>query len=329
MIKNDPLFSIVIPVKNEGALLSRCLDSLMKLDYPKDRFEIIVADGLSSDNTKEVARNYGVKLVDNDKQIVVSGRNRGFKEAAGDIVVFTDADCTFDAQWLRNSIKYFADDKIGGVGGVTFMPIESSSLEKAIDFLFRLAEFFQATAHRKELSSAQEVNDIPGCNAMYRKEALENVMPVDENLLTAEDVWMNFCLRRAGYKLLQAPDVILWHYRRNSLRKFLRQIYRFAIGRLQVGRRNLRLLNIFHIAIGLSLPLLLLIGILFWLPAAAVLFLKIFLAFLMLVVFLSFLKTKSLAVSMNMPLVTVLFIIAWSSGFLKELFFPLKDTKGK
>lgn len=329
MMKNNPLFSIVIPVRNEGVLLTRCLDSLMKLDYPKDRFEIIISDGLSTDNTKELAGNYAVKVVDNNKQIVVSGRNRGFKEAAGDIVVFTDADCTFHTQWLRNSIKYFADDRIGGVGGVTFMPGDSSSFEKAIDFLFCFAEFFQATAHRKGLSVVREVNDIPGCNAMYRKEALEKVMPLDENLLTAEDVWMNFCVRKSGYKLVHAPDVILWHYRRNSIRKFLRQIYRFAIGRLQVGKRNLRLLNIFHIAIGISLPLFLLAGIFFWLSAAGVLFLKISLTIFMLIIFLSLLKTRSLTVSMNMPLVMALFFISWSIGFLKELFFPLENAKEK
>lgn len=309
--------------------MARCLDSLLKLDYPKERFEIIIADGLSTDNTRDIARKYALKLVDNNKQIVVSGRNCGFKEAIGDVIVFTDADCIFQRQWLRNSIKYFADDKIGGVGGLTLAPEDGTPFEKAIDSLFRIAEFFQATSHRKNFISAGEVNDIPGCNAMYRKEAMEKVMPVNENLLTAEDVWMNFCVRKSGYKLLQAPDVILWHYRRNSLKKFLRQIYRFAIGRLQVGRKNAELLNIFHIAVGISLPLFLLILIILWLFGAWALFLKISLILTALIIFLSLLMTRSLAISLNLPLVMALFTTGWSIGFLKELFFPLEDARGK
>lgn len=309
--------------------MARCLDSLIKLDYPKDRFEIIISDGLSTDNTKEVARNYTVKVVDNHKQLVVSGRNRGFKEAAGDIVVFTDADCTFHTQWLRNSIKYFSDDKIGGVGGVTFMPPDSSSFEKAIDFLFRLAEFFQATAHRKGLSQPQEVNDIPGCNAMYRKEALKRVMPVDENLLTAEDAWMNFCIRKSGYKLMQAPDVILWHYRRNSPKRFARQIYRFAIGRLQVGKRCFGLMNIFHIICGLSIPIFLLSAIIFYLSGSIDLFFKSSAIFFITATLLALAQKMAIKVALNVPWVIIIFAFFWSAGFLRELFFPLKDVKGK
>jgi cellulose synthase/poly-beta-1,6-N-acetylglucosamine synthase-like glycosyltransferase len=330
MIKDYPLISVVIPVKNEAALLSRCLESLMKLDYPKEGLEIIIADGLSTDNTKDVASSFGVKVVANDRQIVVSGRNRGFEVARGDIIAFTDADCIFDARWLRNSIKYFTDDDlVGGVGGVTLAPQDSSSFEKAVDFLFHLAEIFQTTAHRRHSNSAKEVNDIPGCNSLYRKSVLSKVMPVDENLLTAEDVWMNLCIKNYGYKFILAPDVILWHYRRSSPKRFLRQIYRFAIGRMQVGRRAPKLFNIFHILAALSLPVLLVAGIFFYFSAALSLFLKIILAFFIVVLFLSWVKTKSPLVALNLPLVVVIFIFAWSIGFLKELFFPLKEAKGK
>jgi cellulose synthase/poly-beta-1,6-N-acetylglucosamine synthase-like glycosyltransferase len=329
VIKENPFFSIVIPVKNEAVLLRHCLESLMKLDYPKDRFEIIVADGLSADDTKEVSRQYGARVVDNKKRIVVSGRNEGYRQAKGDIIAFTDADCTFDAGWLRSSLKYFSDDKVGGVGGVTFMPPDSSSFEKAIDFLFRLAEFFQTTSHRKNLSFVKEVEDIPGCNALYRRQALNAVMPVDEGLLTAEDVWMNFRVRKAGYKLIHAPDVMLWHYRRSSPKRFVRQIYRFAIGRMQVGRNNPALVNIFHLAIACAIPALLSCLAYFYLSGAMILCLKMFIFSLVFVILLFLLKTRSLTISVNMPFVLVLFVLAWSAGFLKELFFPLKDASGR
>lgn len=329
MIKENPFFSIVIPVKNDAVLLRRCLESLMKLDYPKDLCEIIIADGQSSDDTKIVSLQYGARVVDNKKGIVVSGRNEGYKAARGDIIAFTDADCVFGSGWLRNSIKYFSDDKVGGVGGVTFMPPGSSSFEKAIDFLFHLAEFFQTTSHRKSVSFAKEVQDIPGCNAFYLRQALDAVMPVDENLLTAEDVWMNFCVRKAGYKLMHAPDVILWHYRRNSPKRFARQIYRFAIGRLQAGRKSAALVNILHILIGLGIPVFLACLAYFYLTGSITSCFKTFFLFLVFIALLPLPKTKSPSVSANMPFVLIIFIFAWSAGFLKELLLPLKDVNGR
>lgn len=323
-----PLISVVIPVKNEALILKRCLESLKQLTYPKDKLEIIIADGLSKDNTREVALSSGAKVVNNEREIVSSGRNSGFTQAKGELVAFTDADCVFDPGWLKNSVKYFRDPDVGGVGGITLAPKEASDFEKAVDFIFSLAESFKVTSHRRNQIAAEATDDIPGCNAIYRRKALEQVMPVDENLLTAEDVWMNFCLKKAGYKLTFAPDVILWHHRRNSPVKFLRQIRRFAIGRLQVGRRNIKLLKAPHVVLGFSMPVLIVFAY-FCLVFNPLIFLKSVLVFFVFVILACLIKTGSLAVSLNSCLVICLFIYSWSLGFLTELFFPLKDAKGK
>ena len=317
-----PIISVVIPVKNDAGILARCLGSLKEIDYPKESLEIIIADGMSRDTTSQTALDRGAKVVLNEKELVVSGRNRGFEAAKGELIAFTDADCVFDKGWLKSSLKYFADELVGGVGGMALQPEDSSDFEKAVDYIFNLAEFFRSTVHRKNLERVREVSDIPGCNAIYRKVALNKVMPVDESLVTAEDVWMNFCIREAGYKLILAPDVILWHYRRNSPKRFLRQIYRFGIGRAQVGKREQGLLSIFHVIIGFAIPLSLLIVTFFYITGAAGLLFKIMLAVFTLTVLLSFLKSKSLKTAVNFPLAFSIFCLGWSAGFLKELILP-------
>ena len=330
MIKQFPLVSVVIPVKNEAGILKRCLGSLKRMDYPPERLEIIVADGMSGDDSKAVALSCGARVVTNERELVVSGRNRGFESAKGDLVAFTDADCVFDAKWIGNSLKYFDDENVGGVGGLTLPPEDSSSFEKAIDCIFSMAEFFHSTAHRKKTEGVKEAEDIPGCNAIYRREALDKAMPVKEGLLTAEDVWMNFCIRQAGYKLVFAPDVILWHYRRNSPGKFLRQIYRFAIGRAQIGRENRRLLNIFHIMAGFAVPAMIIAGAYFYFMGRMELFIKGMALFIFMIIpLLSFLKTRSPKVAFSASLAMSIFILGWSAGFLREVFFPMKDTKGR
>jgi len=311
-----PFISIIIPVKNEGEILKRCLNSIKNLDYPKEKLEIIVADGNSYDNTKEVAESFGAKVVLNEKEVVVSARNVGFKVAEGDLIAFTDADCTFSKLWLKNSLKYFQDYSIAGVGGPTLLPKEATVFEKAIDYLFQIAELLSATSHRKNVNLSRETEDLPGCNAIYRKDILARVMPVEESFLTAEDVWMNYCIRKLGYKFIYAGDVLVWHHRRSSPKRFLHQIYRFSIGRLQVGKRNSNLLSIWHIIVGSGFPFLVGFFFFFWIT--------FFLLFLF-----SFFKKRTLFFFLNFLVVVFLFLFGWSIGFWQELIFPLKDIKGR
>ncbi len=329
MIPAHPVVSILIPAKNESAVLARCLGSLKKVDYPKDRIEIIVADGLSTDDTKDIALRYGAKVVANDRGTAVSGRNRAFENAAGDIIACTDADCVVDADWIKNGLKYFKDGKTGGVGGVSLLPEASSPFEKAVNLVFRMAETLRSTSHVQSLPLAKEADDISTCNALYLKEALQKVMPVDEDLLTAEDVWMNFCLKNRGYGLVVAPDVVVWHHRRRSPVLFIRQIYRFAIGRMQVARKSQRLINVFHVLAGTSLPFLLLSAVCFYLLNAVPLFLTLIFGFFAVAGLSALISTRSLSVAINAPLVIVLFVLAWSVGFLREFFAPIKDIRGK
>lgn len=320
---------MVIPVKNESGILGRCLESLKGIDYPARRFEIIISDGMSADDTKKTALSYGARVVPNEGELVASGRNRGFEASCGEIVAFTDADCVFDKGWLRNSIKYFNDEAVGGVGGAVLTPEESTDFEKAADCIFNLAEFFNATAHRKNQARLLEASDIPGCSAIYRRKALEAVMPVDEGLLTAEDVWMNFHIRRSGYRLILAPDVILRHYRRSSPGRLLRQAYRFAVGRAQVSKRNPKLLGALHIMTGLAIPVLLAGAASIWITGWIGPSLKMAAGLLIALIALSFLKTRSLRTALDIPLAFVIFTLGWSAGFLRELFFPMKEVKGR
>jgi len=324
-----PLISVVIPVKNEALLLEHCLASLRSLAYPADRFEVIVADAQSRDNTKEVAEKNGARVVENHKQIVVSGRNRGFEHARGELVAFTDADCIFDTQWLTNCLKYFEDGKVAGVGGPTFMPQDSTHFEQAVNFLFALAGMMGVTSHRQAFVEAHETFDIPGCNAIYRRRVLEEVMPVDEGLLTAEDVWMNEQIRARGYKFIMAPDVILWHYRRSSPLKFMRQIYRFAIGRFQVGKRKPGLLKPLHIAAALTIPFLLALELTLRFTAAMWLYPVLAMLFVFDCFFLAFLHTRKWSAAFYFPFVVLIFCCFWSLGALRELFFPLRDPAGR
>jgi cellulose synthase/poly-beta-1,6-N-acetylglucosamine synthase-like glycosyltransferase len=322
MSSTPPLVSIVIPVKNEERILGRCLDAIHALDYPPGCVEVIVADSLSTDAGRRIAEEQGAKVVPNAGQTVVAGRNRGFEVAQGEFVAFTDADCIVRRDWLQAGLDAFRSDAaIAGVGGLTLFPGEASPFQEAVNTLFRLAGFFGSTVHLQSAASTEYVDDIPGCNAMYRRSALAAVMPVDERLLTAEDVWMNRRLRAKGFKLVLAPGMVLWHNRRSRPRSFYRQMYRFAIGRLQVAKRDRTLLRPLHIVAGLSLPVLLAVLVsghwLILLAGYPVGFLT------------ALFKSRSVWAAALFPLVLGIFLVAWSLGFLRELVFPLTKADGK
>jgi succinoglycan biosynthesis protein ExoA len=313
-----PFISIVIPVKNGARRLECCLDSLARQRYPRDRVEVIVADGRSIDATRAVAESRGARVVDNPRELVAAGRNVGFKHVQGQIVAFTDDDCTFPEDWLERAAMHFTDADIAGLGGPTRMPADESSFGRAVSFLFEIGVRAAGSVHAEKVAAKRAVSDLPGCNMFYRREALERVMPVIETLVTAEDVELGFRLREAGFRLFTVPDVSVWHHKRPTPRRFFRQMYRFAIGRLQVGRRHAGALKPAHIAVGLALPATVLL-----LPISAV-----GLPMLSLMLFATaMVRTGAPGVALRVPIVVIGGAFAWSAGFMRELVSPLPTNE--
>ena len=327
---DQPLVSIVIPVKNEERMLDQCLNAMRALDYPSDRMEVIIADSLSTDASREIAERHGAKVVRNYRQTVVSARNCGFAVAQGEFVAFTDADCMVASDWLKVGLNAFRPDgAIAGVGGVTRFPDEATPFQEAVNTLFLMAAFAGSTAHVQSASGTVYVDDIPGCNAIYRRSALARIMPVDERLLTAEDVWMNWLLRAQGFKHVLVEGMVLWHHRRSRPRSFFRQMYRFAIGRLQIGKRVPALLSPMHMAAAASVPIFLALVASFLLLGQGLVLLAGLPAAYAAAFAIAFPKSKSYTAAALFPLVLAIFLAGWSLGFLRELVFPLRNADGK
>jgi cellulose synthase/poly-beta-1,6-N-acetylglucosamine synthase-like glycosyltransferase len=326
--KDFPKVSVIIPVKDAAGVLEGCLDSIKRMDYPQDRLEVILADGGSSDASKEIGKRFGAAVLENKKGIVASGRNTGFLNSSGEFIAFTDADCEVSRDWLRNAVRYFKDPGVAGVSGPAITPVSDSSLEKAAKMFFDIFSRLGLSVHKENVREMEYVKDIPGCNSIYRRDALERIMPVDEGLLTAEDVDTNFRLTLLGYKLCMAPDVIVYHRRRRDIFSFWRQMRRFSTGRLQAGKKYRQLLRPAHIIAGVSVPLFLIAGAFLFISNPAVFFLLNML-FLLSLFFLGLRSSRSPVVALDFVLIFFVAMFAWSCGFLRELIFPLRDISGK
>ena len=308
-----PSVAVVIPVRNGAQRLPACLGSLRDLDYPAGRLEVVIADGRSSDATRAVAESFGARVVDNPRQLVASGRNTGFLAARAEVIAFTDDDCTFDRDWLRNAVVHLADPGVAGVGGPTLVPPDESPFGRAVAFLFRLGVRFAGSVHAETVAQARDVADLPGCNMVYRADALARVMPCPETLITCEDVELGCRLRDLGYRLRSVPDVRVLHNKRPTPRGLFRQMVRFARGRVQLSRHRSGVLRPAHVIAGVALPVAMLL-----LPLAAaslpLMLMGLFLAALA--------ETRSLGVAARAAVVVPAAIAAWSWGFVRETLAP-------
>lgn len=106
----QPFFSIIIPVYNEEKLLKKCLRSVFKQNFPKEKFEVIVVDNNSTDGSIKIASQFPVKIIKEKQQGIVAARNRGLQAAKGKIIVNLDADCTVPKNWLKKIYIQFQHD---------------------------------------------------------------------------------------------------------------------------------------------------------------------------------------------------------------------------
>jgi cellulose synthase/poly-beta-1,6-N-acetylglucosamine synthase-like glycosyltransferase len=322
----EPFISVVIPARNVGGIIGNCLESLKELDYPKDRMEIIVADGLSTDRTKEIAESYGAHVIVNPRIRVVSARNVGFEAAQGELIAFSDADCVMDENWLKNCPKYFQDETVAGVGGPNLVPQGESNFGKAVGLIFDYAFFVTRAAPTMVFDKVIESRAF-GSNAVYRADVLRKVMPVDESMIEGEDVAMNRLIKDLGYRLLYVPDVIVYHSRRSTPKRWWRQMYNYGLGRVLLHKRRIESLKPAHVAAGLTIPILLAICAVlvaidpwFLLYALGAAFVLAILSGIFALV-----QTRSWGVALNMPIALAIFLIAWSCGFLHEFVMPTPE----
>lgn len=315
-----PFISIVIPTKNNGDLIGKCMKSIRELDYPQDRIEVIVSDGKSTDKTQEIALSYGaIVIIDQHDTSVCSARNAAFEIVKGEFVAMCDADCVVHKDWLKNSLKYFDNPKVGGIGGANLIPKDETPFGKAVGLLFAYAPLVVKSANTRVLKKVIESRSH-GSNAIYRMDVLKRVVPIDESVIGGEDVIMNDKIEDLGYKLLYVPDVIVYHYRRPNIKRWWNSMYRYGMGRVILPRYRKGEVAPLHIITGYSLPIFIFIvvALLAYNPAWLLVLVELIAILVVITFVLALLSTRSIKVGLNMPLVLAIFVLAWSCGYLHE-----------
>ena len=197
--------SVVVPCYNSAATIGECLASLENQTYPRDRYEVIVADNGSSDGGPDlIARDFPkVRMVHAARKGSGYARNAGIEAARGDVILSIDSDCVADRKWIERLIAVFdgAAGDVAAIGGA----IEPYALSTPVE---QCEAFWIAQANLRKGEGPIRYAETP--NAAFRATALRSVGGFD-GALGFDDADLGIRLGRAGFKVAFAPDAIVRH----------------------------------------------------------------------------------------------------------------------
>ncbi len=229
-----PRVSIIVPCRNEEQFVGICLDSILANDYPQDRLEVLVVDGMSEDRTLGIAAFYArrypfIKLLENPGKITPAALNIGIAEARGEVLIRMDAHNLYDRRYILRCVealeKYGADD----VGGIwVILPRENTLFAKAI--VQSLAhKFGVGNAHYRLTPSSEPrwVDTVPFF--CVKKEIFARVGLFNEELVRGQDMEFSLRLKKAGGRILLVPQIVSRYHARSDLTSFWKHNFRNGV----------------------------------------------------------------------------------------------------
>jgi cellulose synthase/poly-beta-1,6-N-acetylglucosamine synthase-like glycosyltransferase len=212
-----PSTSVIVPAYQAEATLGDCLESLVGLDYPRDRIEIVCVDNDSTDDTARIARSFApaVTTVHESRRGPAAARNRGVAVACGEVIAFTDADCTVAPEWLCSLVPALADERVGVAGGRILA-------RRPCNWVERFGE--RIHDHLASISQSRPATAIT-MNWASRRDVLERMGGFDERFLRCQDSELSLRMVRAGLELVYVDDAIVYHRNESTIAGLAREGY--------------------------------------------------------------------------------------------------------
>jgi cellulose synthase/poly-beta-1,6-N-acetylglucosamine synthase-like glycosyltransferase len=227
--------SIVMPCYNEGKTIGLAIDSLLKLDYPKEMIEIIIVDDKSTDNSVKEIKKYekiysNIRLIVNERNSggAAEPTNLGIKAAKFDYIAVADADSVPDKDCLKKMIGFLQkDNSVGGVTCAVMVRNPKTFMQK-----LQSIEYASISFSRKLLDLIDSVYVTPGPFALYRKKILLEIGLFDKKNLT-QDIEIVWRMQSYGYKARMCLAARVYSEAPNKFKDWLKQRIRWNIGGTQ------------------------------------------------------------------------------------------------
>ena len=321
-----PFVSLVIPTLNEEKYLEQTILSLLSNDYPLNKFEILIIDGFSKDNTVVIAQKLvkkfsNIRLMSNLKIYQSAALNMGIKESKGDFIIRADAHAIYDKNYIKSTINLLQKNEYSNVGPVQ-VSTGSTLVEKAIAKAMNSKIGMGNAKYRLDKREVFEVKSV--WLGAWKKETLIKINGFNENLPISEDFDLNYRLRRLGGKIAASNSIKALYLVRKSLTGLFKQFYKYGFWKIKFliiypKEFQIRWLAPPILVFSLFLSIILSTFILFTL-----LFPLAYLLTLILITINYVFKAssiKDLLSSMTLLLVFPIIHISWGVGFLYGFFY--------
>lgn len=315
--------SVVIPCFNEESYIANCLDSIVNQVMPGGwLFEIIVVDGMSKDNTREILEKYQrkydfINVIDNPQRKIPIALNLGIRSSTYDFIVRMDSHCTYEQNYIENSIKPLLSGEAENVGGLV-RTVGNTAFAQAVA-LATSSRFGVGNAYHRFLLEKRYVDTV--MFGAWRRQTILDVGMFNEDMHVNQDYEFNIRLKAAGGRLLITPTVQSDYYARSSPYQLARQYLRYGFWRARTSLMHPGTLKLRQMA-----PPIFVIALLFSLLISLV---SLPVALVVPIAYLSANLVFTLIIAVRnmqyfvvfLPCVFLILHVCWGCGFLAGRFF--------
>lgn len=260
IVHQDVAVSVVIPMRNETNHIGRCLDSLVNQTFAHDRYEILVVDGRSTDNSKQVAAHYAtsdvcVRLLDNPSQITPTGMNLGLRAAHGTIIVIAGAHTSYPADFVKNCVECLEKTGADVVGGPIETVVDSDCLSARLVATILSSPFGVGNSKFRTSDIAGFVDTVPF--GAFRREIFERAGMYNEKLVRNQDNELNARIRKVGGRIYLTPVLKTHYHPAKTFVGLLNYAFKTSQWHIFTVRESMASMNSRHFAPALFLILLL------------------------------------------------------------------------
>ena len=225
------MLSVIVPIYNEEKYIAVCLDSILSQDYPHSDLEILLVDGMSTDNTRTILKKYldrynFIKLLDNPKRIAPCAMNVGIKAAKGDIIMRLDAHAFYEEKYFSKIVEWHKKmPDAWNIGGICDTKVikqtpTSMAIAKVMSDKFGVGNSTFRTGSDKEWL---EADTVPfGC---YKREVFDKIGMYNEKLVRVQDIELNKRVKHAGGKIIMVPSIKCTYIPRDNYKAFYNNRY--------------------------------------------------------------------------------------------------------
>ena len=240
-----PFISVVVPVRNEEAHLGVVLEDLLRQDYPRHRYEILVVDGGSTDRTAAVIDRHAlrsperVRALPNSHRWSSAGRNVGVRGSRGEIVVFVDGHCRIPSRTLlADTARLFEETGADALARPQPLTMSGNTPFQEVVAHVRATALGHGQGSTIYASDREGFVNPTSSGASYRRSVFGRVGTYDESFDACEDVEFNFRVWKGGLRSFFSPELAVYYQPRASLRKLFAQLVRYGRGRFALVRKH-------------------------------------------------------------------------------------------